>query len=186
MKETTWKLNTSNMGKFEEFKRLFAKYGYSLETSHVDLREIDANPIQVVTHKASQLGDNVLVEDTSLEIENTSVGIHVRWLLDHLPQYVGQQATWIALLAYRMEDKILIYQGSVSGMIVKPTGTGGFGFDPVFLPTGAVETLAQSKPDHVNARAKAVDALMKGEIWMSQPVMEQWMGPWQHGTHEHI
>jgi inosine/xanthosine triphosphate pyrophosphatase family protein len=31
MKHAQWKLNTSNWGKLEEFKRLFAQYGFTLE-----------------------------------------------------------------------------------------------------------------------------------------------------------
>lgn len=179
MKQAQWKLNTSNLGKLEEFKRLFAQYGSILKASHVDLKEIDADPLTVVAHKASQLGDNILIEDTSLDIEGTSIGIHVRWLLDHLPEYVGRSAEWIVLLAYRVKDQVMIYRGSVWGTIVEPQGTRGFGFDPVFLPQGSKETLAQAKPDCFNARAKAVEALMKEDIYRMHPVIENWNGPWQ-------
>lgn len=184
MKQSIWKLNTSNLGKSQEFKLLFAKYGHSLEISHVDLSEIDADPISVVTQKASQLGDNILVEDTSLEIEDSSIGIHVRWLLDHLSKYVGRQAHWTALLAYRKGGEVLIFKGEVLGTIVEPKGTGGYGFDRVFLPYGSSETLAEYKPDQFNARSKAVEALMQGNIWMTRPVIEQWKGKWQQDSHE--
>lgn len=149
-----WKLNTSHFGKFEEFQHLFAKWDYGLEASHFDLKEIDSDPVTVVTHKASQLGENILVEDTSLEIEGASVGIHIRWLLDHLAKYIGRQAHWVTLLAYHRGYEVFIYRGSVLGTIVESRGGGGFGFDPVFLPNGAIKTLAESKPDAFNARAK--------------------------------
>lgn len=174
-----WKLNTSNPGKFEEFKRLFARYGSELETSHIDLDEIDADPIQVVAHKASQLGENIVVEDTSLDIEGASVGVNIRWLLDHLPEYKGRKAEWIVLLAVHQGNEVHIYKGSVKGTIVLPKGVGGFGFDPVFLPDGASTTLAESKPDRFNARAKAVEALLKGDIYTKHPLIEKWEGPWQ-------
>jgi len=180
---TTWKLNTSNLGKFEEFKRLFAHHGATLAPSHVDVREIDADPIRVIAHKASQLGENILVEDTSLEIEGASIGIHVRWLLDHLPEYAGRKADWTALLAFRQGNTIFIYKGSISGKIVEPRGTSGFGFDPVFLPNGALSTLAESKPDRFNARAQAVDSLIKGNVWTTHPVIEKWEGQWQRDAH---
>lgn len=48
-----------------------------------------------------------------------------------------------------------------------------------FCLMGASDTLAQSKPDQFNARAKAVEALMRGNIWMTQPVIKQWKGQWQ-------
>lgn len=178
MNRSFWKLNTSNPGKFEEFKRLFGQSGYSLEASHFDLREISADPIQVIAHKASQL-ENIIVEDTSLDIAGAVVGINIRWLLDHLSEYVGRKAEWTVLLAIHQGDNILIFKGSVSGTIVKARGVGGFGFDPVFLPDGSAETLSEAKPDVVNARAKAVEAFIKGDVWATHPVMKSWDGPWQ-------
>ena len=183
MKCSTWKLNTSNPGKFEEFKSLFAKYGSSLEASHFDLKEIDSDPIQVVAHKASQLGENIIIEDTSLDIEGASIGVNIRWLLDHLTEYAGRKAEWTVLLAFRQGNEIYIYKGSVSGIIVLPRGTAGFGFDPVFLPNGSTNTLAESKPDLFNARAKAVESLLKGDVWAKHPMIENWEGPWQKNDH---
>lgn len=183
MKCSTWKLNTSNPGKFEEFKHLFAKYGSTLETSHIDINEIDADPIKVVAHKASQLGENIVVEDTSLDIEGASVGVNIRWLLDHLTEYAGRKAEWTVLLAFRQDNQIYIYKGSQSGIIVPARGTTGFGFDPVFLPNGSTKTLAESKPDLFNARAKAVEALLKGDVWTKHPIIENWEGPWQKSDH---
>lgn len=174
-----WKLNTSNLSKFEEFKRLFAKEGNSLEVTHIDLAEIDSDPIKVIAHKASQLGENVIVEDTSLEIEGASVGVNIRWLLEHLKDLAGKKAEWTVLLAYRQENDVFIYKGSIFGTIVPPQGSAGFGFDPVFKPDGSEHTLAEAKPDSVNARAKAVKALIKGDLFMKQPAIKSWDGPWQ-------
>lgn len=179
MNSFKWKLNTSNTGKYDEFKRLFAEYGYDLETTHTDLKEIDADPLTVIAHKASQLEENILVEDTSLEIVGSSVGIHVRWLMDHLSEYTGRQAHWKVLLAYRKNNKVFIYKGSISGMIVEPQGENGFGFDPIFLPEGATQTLAETKPNQFNARAKAVEALIKNKVWMTSPLIKEWSGAWQ-------
>lgn len=178
-----WKLNTSNLGKFEEFERLFSQYGYELEASHIDLEEIDADPIQVIAHKASQLSEDTVVEDTSLDIEGADVGVNIRWLLDNLGQFVGKKAEWTVLLGFRRGEEVCIYKGSISGTIVVSTGGAGFGFDPVFLPTGATKTLAESKPDKFNARAKAVEALIKGEMYTIHPVIVDWNGPWQKNSH---
>ena len=72
-----------------------------------------------------------------------------------------------------------IYQGKISGIIVTARGSKGFGFDPVFLPDGATETLAQSKPDKFNARAKAVDALINNKLLTEHAPIDKWEGPWQ-------
>lgn len=173
------KLNTSNQGKYEEYKRLFSAHGYGLEATDVDLREIDADPVTVVVHKASQMPEGVIVEDTSLDVEGAAVGINVRWLLDHLPEFAGKKAVWTVLLAYQKEGNILVYRGVIDGVIVQPQGSGGFGFDPVFLPVGARETLAQSKPDEVNARAAAVKALISNDVFAERTPILNWDGPWQ-------
>lgn len=168
------------MGKFGEFKQLFAQYGSDLEATHFDLKEIDSDHVHVVAHKASQLGENIIVDDSSLEIEGAEVGINVRWLLDHLKDYVDHHALWVVLLAYHHGNEVYIFRGSVPGKIVYPRGTTGYGFDPVFLPDGCYETLAESKSDQYSARAKAVEALLKGEVWAKHPVIKNWEGPWQN------
>lgn len=177
--EKTWVLNTSNKGKLQEFERLFAQYGASIQSTEVDLEEILADPIPVAIHKASQLGNGILVEDTSLDIEGADVGVNIRWLLENLSEFEGRKAVWRVLLAYQKDNLVYVYEGTVSGTIVQPRGEGGFGFDPVFLPDGSDATLAQSKPDTVNARAKVVKALLTGDpISISAPMID-WDGPWQ-------
>ena len=87
--EIAWKLNTSNPGKLLEFQRLFAKHNVHLDSTSIDLKEVDSDPITVITHKASQLDEFTLTEDTSLAIEGAEVGVNVRWLLQHLQTYIG-------------------------------------------------------------------------------------------------
>lgn len=178
-KERHWVLNTSSEGKRKEFERLFALHGFSLEIQQNDLDEIDADPETVVVHKASQLGEDILVEDTSLDIEGVNVGVNVRWLLENLHQYVGHKAEWRTLLAYQKKGLIYVFEGKIGGTIVPPRGKEGFGFDPFFLPDNAELTLAEAKPDEVNARAKAVQALVQGEPILTVPPLTEWEGSWQ-------
>ncbi len=175
----SWVLNTSNSGKLQEFERLFGRYGIALAASKRDLPEINADPVLVAVHKASQVEEGVLIEDTSLEVEDAEVGIQVRALLDRLADYAGNKAVWRTLLAFRQGDLVYVYEGRVDGTIVHPRGEGGFGFDPVFLPDGAELTLAESKPDAFNARAKAVDALIQNNVYAKMPPLGEWEGLWQ-------
>ena len=172
-------LNTSSQGKLQEFKRLFSKYGVILESRRIDLDEIEADPLTVVVHKASQLGEEILVEDTSLDIEGAQVGIQVRWLLEDLSKHIGRKAQWRALLAYQKGGLIHVFEGKVNGAIVQPRGKHGFGFDPYFLPEGSASTLAEAKPDKVNARAKAVEALLQNQPLALLPLITHWVGPYQ-------
>lgn len=172
-------INTSNAGKLNEFRRLFAKHGMAINASEIDLKEIKADPITVVVHKASQLGERVIVDDSSLNVEGAEVGIDVKWMLHHLPEFAERKARWIVLLAYRDGEWVYVFEGQIQGQIVPPRGKEGFGFDPVFLPEGAELTLAQEKPDAVNARAAAVDALMAGKFVAKRHPILKWEGPWQ-------
>ena len=172
-------LNTSNKGKLAEFQRLFSKQGEALTATEIDLKEIKADPVSVAVHKASQVEERVLVDDTSLDVEGAEVGIDVRWMLNHLEAFAGRKAHWRVLLAYREGDWVFVYEGVVDGTIVPQRGKEGFGFDAVFLPEGAEATLAQDKPDAVNARAKAVEALLYGEPIAKRPRIVDWAGDWQ-------
>lgn len=176
------KLNTSNPGKLAEFKLLFTKYGHNITNTSIDLAEVDADALTVIVHKASSVnGANggVIVEDTSLDIEGEDVGVNIRWLLSNLDKYEGKKASWKVLLAFRHGDNIYISQGLVTGQIVKQSGTSGFGFDPYFMPDNATKTLAEYKPDSVNARALAVEAMINQKFEAVLPAIENWNGGWQ-------
>jgi inosine/xanthosine triphosphate pyrophosphatase family protein len=176
---TDLRLNTSNLGKLAEFQRLFGS-SFTLEIHRQDLKEIDSTPMDVVVHKATSCGMNVLIEDTSLDVEGAEVGVNVRWLLENLASLAGRGATWRVMLGVLREDGVHVFMGEIKGTITLPRGEGGFGFDPIFLPEGEEFTLAQVKPDRVSARAKAVEAFKCSRSIGVFPPIENWQGKWQH------
>lgn len=176
---TTLKINTGNKNKFKEFSRMFAKHGITLESTAIDLREIDSTPENVVAHKATAVGDNVIVEDTQLDVEGQDVGVNVKWMLANLEQFEGKKATWTVLMAVKKMGMVEIYKGVVEGKIVKARGPEGFGFDPIFEPLGSDKTLAEDKPDDVNARWLAIDNLCKGNLYQKCKPIAEWDGKWQ-------
>lgn len=177
-KDSIVKLNTSNQGKLNEYKTLFKKHGVELVVTSVDVPEIEADHLTVTVHKASQFKE-VIIEDTSLEIEDAKVGINIRWLINHLDQYIQRKATWTVYLAFRKKDLIYIYKGEVLGTIVEPKGTEGYGFDSFFQPDGAQKTLAEVKENRFNARALAVDAFMNNSPFAIIKAIDFWNGQWQ-------
>lgn len=176
-----WKLNTSNQEKLKEFRHLFDKYGISLNVTSIDLREVDAEPLTVATHKASQMPDHVLVEDTSLEIEGIDVGIHLRrkfeYLVQHMDQYVGKKATWTVLLAYKEGNLVYLYKGSVTGTFVPAKGEEGSSFK--FLAEGVEKIYTEHKPECFDARALAVKSFIEKKPIAVRPVIVEWNGLWQ-------
>lgn len=175
-----WQINSHNTHKINDFKRLFAKYRQTFSYTQIDLDEIDADPISVAAHKASQLGEYVLVEDTSLDIEGADIGVNLRWKKDQISAYAGKKATWRVLIGYRVKDLVYIYKGEIQGTIVPPRGKQGYGFESVFQPDGERKTLAENSNDALNARALAVDAFMKNNYHTIIKAIYDWDGAWQH------
>lgn len=70
----------------------------------------------------------------------------------------------IVLLRTPQDPEPLIARGRWEGQIAtEPRGTGGFGYDPVFIPAGLTVTAAQMAPRQKNAvshRAQALRALV--------------------------
>jgi XTP/dITP diphosphohydrolase len=56
-----------------------------------------------------------------------------------------------------------VAEGRLDGVLVRePRGTGGFGYDPIFLPAGETRTTAELPPaakDHISHRGRALRAL---------------------------
>ncbi len=103
----------------------------------------------------------------------------MKWLLANLDTLENRKAKWRVLLAFRDGNDVYVSEGIVNGKLVQKRGEGGFGFDPVFLPDGAEKTLAQDKPDSVNARAKAVENLVNRKFIAVENAIDNWQGGWQ-------
>jgi XTP/dITP diphosphohydrolase len=73
-------------------------------------------------------------------------------------------ARFRCVLAVACEGKLLnTFEGAIEGTIVdSPRGSSGFGYDPVFQPTGSTETFAELPPEKKNRishRARAIRGL---------------------------
>lgn len=125
-------------------------------------------------------GNNCFSEDTGLEVPalNNEPGVHSA-------RYAGEEKSFsknIDKLIFRLKDKndrkarfrtvfclILdgkeyFFEGICEGHIItQPAGQQGFGYDPVFIPDGAVKTFAEMNMDEKNKyshRRKAADMLV--------------------------
>ena len=63
--------------------------------------------------------------------------------------------------------QVELFEGVCEGHILfEPTGTAGFGYDPLFVPTGyerSFAELGEAEKNHLSHRAKAL-AMLKGKI----------------------
>jgi XTP/dITP diphosphohydrolase len=173
----SYKINTSNKDKLAEFKKYL---GREVLSETLDLPEPDTDAIQVIVYKASQFNE-VLVDDTSLEIEGENIGINVKWMLDSLQNYIGKRASFRCLVGIHIADQVYVFEGKIPGTIVeKKLGPFGFGFLPYFKPDNAKQTLAEDLPDHLNARYFAVmDFLQNRPHQVCNPIFH-WSGKFQN------
>jgi XTP/dITP diphosphohydrolase len=93
-------------------------------------------------------------------------------LLEKLEGVRGKQRSarfrCVIVLA-RAGRKIAAFSGSVEGVIInQEKGSGGFGYDPLFVPEGHCETFAQLGAEVKNAlshRARALEGLLAWSGW---------------------
>ncbi|HEV2529838.1 MAG TPA: non-canonical purine NTP pyrophosphatase [Thermomicrobiales bacterium] len=154
---TTLLLVTGNVGKAREFESIL---GHPVERLDIDLPEIQAlNVADVVEHKAraafAVAGRPVMVEDTGLSLAalNGLPGALIRWFVGGvgpagicalIPPGADRSATARTAIGWCDGGDVRVFTGEIAGTILHaPRGTGGFGWDPAFLPDGASGTFAE-------------------------------------------
>ena len=165
---------TGNKNKFEEARHILGE----IEQLDVDLPEIqEIDPREIIRAKLSEAlkhkKGEFIVEDTSLYFEalNGLPGPLIKWFLKALDReglfqlcekIWNNRAEAKCLLGYtRNENEIQFFEGIIRGQIVKPRGESGFGWDPIFQPTGHDKTFAEMTKDQKNAISHRRMALNK-------------------------
>jgi XTP/dITP diphosphohydrolase len=166
---------TGRPEKAEEAGRL----GYRLESMPLDLAELQAlDPGDVVEAKArtayDRLSRPVVVEDSGLQIHAWQgfPGALVKWLersagvealARMLDPFDRRNATATCVVAYYDGANFVSGRGEVTGSIAAaPKGSGGFGWDSVFVPEGSSRTFAEmsgEEKDRVSHRRRAWESL---------------------------
>lgn len=147
---------TGNEKKAKYFSELI---GCLVDHQKVDLDEIQSLDLyEVVKHKLrqayGQVGKPVLVEDVALEFKALGrlPGTFIKWFQEELSheELCGllndKDRTAVARCVFGYYDgkKETYFEGSLNGTIPeKPSGLGGFGWDPIFIPEGYTVTRAE-------------------------------------------
>ncbi len=125
-------------------------------------------------------GRNVFADDTGLEVtalggapgvysaryagENKSFDDNIEKLLREMKGANDRSARFRTVIALILDGTEYLFEGTVEGEILKERrGTGGFGYDPVFLATGYELTFAEiplGEKNKISHRAKAMRQLL--------------------------
>lgn len=96
--------------------------------------------------------------------EHCSPADNVKLLLEKLEGIDNRKARFETVIALILGDEIKTFKGIVEGSIaLSPSGNGGFGYDPVFIPDETGITFADMLPEDKNAishRGRAVRKLI--------------------------
>jgi XTP/dITP diphosphohydrolase len=151
---------TQNKHKIAELKPLFQEYGVSFETTTLEKFEIRSHDVEEIAiaaakHAHAILNQTVVVDDTGFFVSalNDFPGSYAAYVL----KTIGYQG--ILKLLENTEDRTAHFTTAVAfcdGVITKSfvgtmfgkirehaSGTGGFGYDPIFIPEGFSETYAE-------------------------------------------
>lgn len=156
---------TKNEHKLREFSEIL---GYTLEQISVELYEPQGVSVEeVVREKAEdafhKTGKLVLVEDTGLEFKawNGLPGALIKWFAETVGNEgilkmlaVEKNRAAIAKTAVGFFDgtQSRVFVGEISGTIPDTIrGTGGFGWDPIFIPDGHERSFAEMTSAEKNA-----------------------------------
>ena len=169
---------TGNPGKVAELRRWLK---YELPLSDVDVEELqELDPYKVVEHKARAAYDSIkspiLTEDISVVCHAMGQlpGTYIKWFLQELGPagicqmvnaFEDRSATVQVIYCYFDGKRIETFKNTVEGSIApKPRGTGGFGWNSMFIPEGSDKTDAElfdTDWERFAVRPKAVAKLKK-------------------------
>lgn len=187
---------TKNRGKAAEFKTFFSGYGIETKSlldfdeEMKDIEETGETFEENAALKAEQIRDllsvPVLADDSGLIIDalNGRPGIfsaryagepksdqaNIEKVLTELQSIPGEKRTarFICVLAIAVPGKDTIFKtGYCEGNIgFRVKGSNGFGYDPIFIPEGYTQTMAQLPANEKNKISHRKNAIIQLEEWM--------------------
>jgi XTP/dITP diphosphohydrolase len=174
---------TSNKNKFNEASRILEKYGYELVLFSFEKKELQSTDLGEIALQSALIAYTyvnapVVVEDSGLFIKalNGFPGsfssyvyktIGVRGVLKLMEGVTDRSAYFEAAVAIVMPPFERVFKGSVYGRIAdSPRGTGGFGFDPIFIPENEDRTFAEMSVEEKNRYSHRARAFEKLGIWL--------------------
>jgi len=180
---------TNNQHKVEEIRSVIGER-FEIITLREAGIDIDIpEPHETIAANASEkskviyelTGKDCFSEDTGLEVEalNGEPGVksaryagdgkdfqkNIDKLLTNLSGKENRKARFITVISIILNKTEHLFEGICEGKIIEEqTGTGGFGYDPVFVPDGSSKTFAEMSMEEKNVfshRRKATDKLIE-------------------------
>ncbi|GEM_PF-80882 len=179
---------TGNKKKFSEIREILE----NTKQLDIDLPEIqELDPKKIIRHKLKEAKKHYtgefIVEDTSLSIDclNGLPGPLIKWFLEKLKvdgiynitiklhdtesenkNNIGSALAKTMIGYSNKRGKIMIFEGTLEGNIVKPAVKTDFGWDPIFRPKGYTKSFAEMSKEEKNLISMRRIALEKLKIYL--------------------
>jgi XTP/dITP diphosphohydrolase len=186
-------LATKNRGKVREFKEKFKEFGIEVvpvdEVKSVEPPEEKGstfceNAYEKASYYSQKLGMPVIAEDSGLEVEalggkpgvyssrfageNATDEENNQKLIRELKRLglSESKARYVSFIFLCFPEGMGIWScGEVKGKVTtEPRGSGGFGYDPLFIPEGFSKTMAEltvEEKNRISHRGRALNNLVK-------------------------
>ena len=141
---------------------------------------LEGNAILKANYITEKYGLNCFADDTGLEVEalNNEPGVYsaryaglennaeanMNKLLIELGENTHRKAQFRTAVALNIEGEQFVFEGICKGEILtEKTGESGFGYDPIFMPTGYQKSFAEmnmTEKGAISHRGKAIQQLV--------------------------
>jgi len=180
-------LATNNIHKFNESRIVLSEYKIALGMLRVKAAEIQSENLKEIAETSAKdafarCNLPVIVEDAGLFIDELHgfpgpYAAHAYKTLGNakilklMKNVKNRKATFRSALAYIDDqlDKPICFEGEAEGTITtkeqKGNGKSGFGFDPIFRPTGNTKTFAEITTEEKNLFSHRAKAIRKFAEW---------------------
>jgi len=143
-------------------------------------KTLEGNAILKANFITKKYGLNCFADDTGLEVEalNNEPGVYsaryagmennaesnMKKLLKELGGSTNRKAQFRTAVALNIQGKQFIFEGICKGSILtKKQGKNGFGYDPIFMPSGFNKSFAEmnlNEKSYISHRGKAIEQLV--------------------------
>ena len=180
---------TNNPHKLDEIRQITAGKLEILSLSDINCHDeieetgttLEENALIKARYIKDKFGFNCFADDTGLEAEvlNGAPGVitaiyggeprcanrNIQKLLHAMQGETNRKARFRTVIALVTSNSSHLFEGIVEGNIInEERGKGGFGYDPVFVPTGYTQTFAElgdEVKNKISHRARAVEHFLE-------------------------
>ena len=173
---------TSNKGKFAEVQERLSAYNIPIQQKNLGYPEVQAEQLEDVavygmSYIAQRFSKPFFLEDAGLFIDALGgfPGVYSAYVyytigLDGILSLMSnispdkRTATFRSVIGFKDNDVERLFIGECKGTIgFKQQGSHGFGYDPLFIPTGKTNTFAEmpiTEKNQLSHRGNAIQQLI--------------------------